>query len=219
VIFLSGVGLLAYRVLFLKLIRVPTGSMMNTILPGDQLTVNRLLREPRRGDVVVYSYPGEEVQFVGRIIGLPGESIQLRATAILINDKQIDEERAFVGVQGPDTQQLSELSREGQGPYRVYYAPPDDHSAEPLEFAEQTFGIKEPFRIPKDSYFILGDNRDNSLDGRYRGPVPQELIWGTVSVVYWSEPVHGGDVRWERVGKSVKQKTLQHVRADNKGNL
>jgi signal peptidase I len=203
VIFLSSVGLLAYRVFFLKLIRVPTGSMMNTILPGDQLTVSKLLREPRRGDVVLYSYAGME-SYLGRIIGLPGESIQLRGTAILINDKPIDEERATVAPEGLTDQQLSELSHEGQGPYCVYYAQRSDDGAEALESNEKTFGIKEPFRIPKDTYFILGDNRDNSEDGPYRGPVPREWIWGTVSIVYWSEPVHGGDVRWERLGKVVK---------------
>jgi signal peptidase I len=204
VIFLSSVGLVAYRIFFLKLIRIPASSMMNTILPGDQLTVNKLLREPRRGEVVLYSYPGDKYHYVGRIIGLPGESIQLRGTAILINDKQIDEERAIVGAEGPMDQQLSELSHEGQGPYRVYYAQRSDDGAEALESNEKTFGIKEPFKIPKDAYFILGDNRDNSQDGRYRGAVPREFIWGTVSAVYWSEPAHGGDVRWERVGKSVK---------------
>lgn len=189
-------GLLVYRTFFLRTVRVPTSNMMNTILPGDQLFIKKLLSDPKRGQVVLYSYPGDKESYLGRVIGLPRESIQLINSSVLINGKQLDEERVIVGAEGLYAQQLDELSHEGSGPYRVYYGPQNE---EPYE---QTFGVLEPYTISDKTYFILGDNRDNSNDSRFRGTVPGELIWGTASIIYWSDE-RGGEVRWNRIGKSV----------------
>ena len=68
------------------------------------------------------------------------------------------------------------------------------------------FGVAEEFHIPANQYFLLGDHRDNSLDSRFRGPVPRELIWGKPTMIYWSsfgEPPGEEIVRWDRIGKSV----------------
>ena len=196
------VGLLGYRIFFLKVVRIPTGSMMNTILPGEELLVTKLFGEPHRGDIVMFQYPGDDARYVGRVVGLPGESIQFRDTKILINSTQIDEERVTVGAQTPSAERLAELSVEGSGPYRVYYTQrsPDGE----FDISDDTLGGNQPWKIPLNNYFILGDNRDNSYDSRFRVAVPRELIWGKITMIYWSEPVHGGDARWDRVWKRVK---------------
>src|SRR6185503_19488925 len=97
----STLGLLIYRIFFIKPVRVPSGSMMNTILPGDQLFIKKLLSNPERGDIVMYRFPSEKDHFLGRVIGLPGEKIQMVKTSVLIDGKQIDEERVTVGAEGP----------------------------------------------------------------------------------------------------------------------
>lgn len=97
---------------------------------------------------------------------------------------------------------LQEVSSQGDGPYRVFYEAVEEESSyfDGTEFATQT-----PFRIPEDSYFVMGDHRDNSEDSRYRGAVPGKLIWGEASIIYYSEKMPPDKrIRWERVMKRVQ---------------
>jgi signal peptidase I len=164
--------------------------------------VRKLFGAPGRGNIVMLKYSGDQAQYVGRIIGMPGESIQIQDEAILINGKRIDEVSVTVRDLDVETKELSEVSDEGQGAYRIYYTARnrDDEYGIPGD----TFGLNGPFQIPPNSYFVMGDNRDNSNDSRYRGAVPAELIWGEISRVVWSESEHNGEVRWDRVGKQLK---------------
>lgn len=74
-----------YRIFFMWMVRVPTGSMLNTIVPGDHLVVNRSFGEIERGRIVVFQYPGDSAYYVARVVGLPGETIQLRGMSVYIN--------------------------------------------------------------------------------------------------------------------------------------
>lgn len=124
--------------------KVPTGSMMNTINPGDHLIVNRLpyyYRDPERGEVVVFNF--EEDNLIKRVIGVPGDVINIINYEIYINDQKVDE---------------------------TYLA--DDYSTYIYTGSEIDF----PYTIPKDHYFMLGDNRKNSKDSRVFGPIPRERI-------------------------------------------
>lgn len=95
--FAGAVALVTYRVFFVKMIRVPTGAMANTIVPGDCLVAERLLGDVKRGDIVIFRYPSQPlVQYVSRVVGLPGETISVRDTSVYINDKSIPEQRVFV---------------------------------------------------------------------------------------------------------------------------
>lgn len=197
VLILGVIAVVAFRLFFVRFSRVPTGAMMNTILPGDQLLSYRLLGGVTRGDVVVFKYPSDEASYVARVIGLPGETIQLKGKLVYINERALDEQRVLVledNAHGP----LKELSTEGSGPYRVYYVKQPFAEDETALETSGDIGVETPFRIPNDSYFMLGDNRNNSYDSRYRGAVPRNLIWGKCSLIYISE------IQPERIFKKVQ---------------
>ncbi len=112
-------------------VEVPTGSMENTIMIGDRVVTSRLSylsSDPRRGDIIVFPYPDdEELDYIKRIIGLPGETIEGKDGLVYINGEPLEE------------------------PYVA-------------EALDSDFG---PYEVPEDSYFMMGDNRNNSQDSRY----------------------------------------------------
>jgi signal peptidase I len=199
-------GALVYRVFFVRLTRVPTGGMALTILQGDHLVVNRSFGTIARGQIVVFQYRDDNASYVARVIGLPGERIHLRGRSVYINDKLLNEELVNVKPPGLETLDHPEVvSVSGNGPYRIFFH--DDSESMTDDSTDDkdpnTFGITAPFVIPSDCYFMLGDNRANSYDSRYRGSVPRTLIWGTASLIYLSTS-NSDEVRWDRMFKKVK---------------
>jgi signal peptidase I len=155
--------------------KIPTGSMENNLLIGDHLLVNKFVfgptgsplertllpvRDIRRGDIVVFKYPEEpERDFIKRVIGLPGETVELRNKKVFINSQPLDE------------------------PY-VHFLDPTPHTGEVT-----SFDVREryqPVRVPEGQYFVMGDNRDNSQDSRYWGFLPRHYIKGRALMIYWS---------------------------------
>ena len=180
--------------------------MMNTIIPGDHVLIHKSFGQTERGSIVLLQYPynpefPNNFEFhLGRVVGLPGETIQIRGNLISINGQPLDELRVMANEVDP-LEPLVEISTEGNGPYRVFYT---EHIKYPDAEAPGIFATNSPFKIPNDNFFLLGDNRDNSEDSRYRGPVPRALIWGELALIYYSESeVPGGSVRWERIFKRV----------------
>ena len=189
VLSLGSVGVATLLVTLVKAVRVPTGSMANTIVPGDHLIVIKYLGEIGRGDIVVFKFPRDQsVQYVGRVVGLPQETIEVRERSVYINGSEIPEEKVTVKFDEVTDSPLEEISSEGSGPYRVFYWPRDEATAsrQPNDYSEATFGTAGPFQIPEGQYFLMGDNRDNSYDSRFYGTVARELIWGESTLVYWS---------------------------------
>lgn len=177
----------------MRRVKVPTGAMMNTIIPGDHLLIHKSFGEIERGDIVVFQFPEDSTYYLKRVVGLPGETIQLRGTTIFINERPLDEQRVKAEEGFSFESPLKEVATEGKGPYRVFYTNAFDAPSS----GGGDFGTNAPFKIPNDCFFLMGDNRDNSEDSRYRGPVPRELIWGKPSIIYYSDT-------WARVFKKVR---------------
>jgi signal peptidase I len=195
---------------------IPSGSMKPTLLVGDFILVNKLVyrfSEPQRGDIVVFKYPIDpNIDFIKRIIALPGEEVEVRNNQVFINGKPLP---------------LIEVGRgEENGIRKVIYEEvlPDGkkHKVqfyEDFPFSKRDFG---PVVVPPNHYFVMGDNRDNSEDSRYWGFVPRENIVGKAFVIYFSgdvPPLQTTDVsiftgikqlilailnpRFERIGKPL----------------
>ena len=201
-------------------VKVPTGSMQNTIVVGDHLLVNKFIfapgprlpvlpqREIRRGDIIVFKYPGNpfnaerdrqednipfKVNYVKRVIGLPGETVELRGLQVYINGQPLPEHVIVarnVNEKAP-LEIIEDTPRRGDEKWNVYYfertveaarAGHRDDVSSDFHFAVDG----KPVKVPDNSYFVMGDDRDNSLDGRAWGFVPRDLIVGRAMFVYWS---------------------------------
>lgn len=170
---------------------VPTGSMKPTILEGDLVFVNKLAYdlkvpftthhlstwgEPARGEVVVFYSPEDEVRLVKRVVGVPGDTIELRNDVVFINGAPLAYSRADAT---PFLRDITEdkhpiLAREKLGNANHYVM------ALPSRMALRTFG---PCVVPAGQYFVMGDSRDNSHDSRFFGTVARERIVGRASAV------------------------------------
>jgi signal peptidase I len=184
------------RTFVVQAFKIPTGSMENNLLIGDHLLVNKFafgptessierallpVRTVKRGDIIVFKYPEEpDRDFIKRVIGLPGETIELRAKKVYVNGTPLDE------------------------PYVHFLEPPGASS----EFHETTStDVRErygPVTVPANQYFVMGDNRDNSQDSRYWGFLPRGYIKGKALFVYWSYEAGREDYQDAGPGDTLK---------------
>lgn len=228
-------------------VKVPTGSMQNTIVVGDHLLVNKFIfapgpriaglpqREISRGDIIVFKYPGNpfdperdrqddnipyKVNYVKRVIGLPGDTVEVKGLRVLVNGAPLPEhiivarnlnEKAPLDI-------VEDTPRQGNELYNVYYFPEKVAAArqgqEITASSDFHFAVNgKPAKVPANSYFVMGDDRDNSLDSRAWGFVPRELVIGRAMFVYWSyDETRQFDspfsfftnTRWSRTGTMVK---------------
>lgn len=166
------------RIFVFQAFKIPTGSMIDNLLIGDHIFVNKFiygppgppwlekltaLRDVERGDIVVFRMPKQpQFDYVKRVIGMPGDLIVIRDKRVFINGAPIEE--PYTLFQDARTYRLSSAYSE---PFR----------------SRDQFG---PFRVPAGHYFMMGDNRDLSYDSRFWGTVPRSFIKGRPFIVYWS---------------------------------
>lgn len=195
-------------------VTVPTGSMQNTILVGDYLLVNKFMftpggnslpflpqREIGRGDIIVFKYPGfpdnvdkdeddggipYHMNFVKRVIGLPGDKVEIRDNHVYINDQLLPEHRIIGDAPNNQSALITKEFEplEADQKYNAYYAEIAIKGKVKRDF--KFAGEGNPYIVPENSYFAMGDSRDMSLDSRFWGPVPRELVLGRAMFVYWS---------------------------------
>jgi signal peptidase I len=209
---------------------VPTGSMEGNILIGDHLIVDKLAYAPadgfgkgllpykdvQRGDVIVFRWPPDPSQvYVKRVIGAPGDRIRLVNKEVYRNGRRIDE---------PYAQHVAPYL----DPYRDNFpaGPPAGLDARGKRMLADNV-VNGEVVVPQGKYFVLGDNRDNSLDSRYWGFVPRENVIGRPLVVFWSydaptealanpslvNPSHLLDVAQHFFTKTRWRRTFKLVRA------
>lgn len=162
--------------------KIPTSSMEDTLLIGDFLLANKFvygaslplvnwrlpaIHNPQHGDVVIFIFPGDGVtKYIKRCIGVPGDTIEVRNKVLYVNHKLV-----------PDPPHGKHIDTTATGQQNI----------QPRQLGEKdsrdNFG---PYIVPRDTYFMMGDNRDNSYDSRYWGPVNKNLILGEAILIHWS---------------------------------
>jgi signal peptidase I len=207
------------RTFLVEAFRIPSGSMENTLLIGDFLFVNKALygaevplihtrlpavREPRRDDILVFDSVEEEgLKVVKRLIGMPGDTLSMENGELFRNGERVNEPYAVHAdpTRSEDPIQRAKM-REWQLPHLVQR---DPNSYQP---DLQEWG---PIVVPPDSFFMMGDNRDSSYDGRYWGFLPRKNVRGRPLVVYFSYDPSSWRaipfltaVRWGRLFSSPK---------------
>lgn len=192
---------------------IPTGSMRPNILEGDVVLVNRvaydfklplsdvtLLRiaNPERGDVITFASPSDGVRLIKRLVALPGDVVEMRNEVLMING-------AVAQYSAPDA--TTEPSDNGGTTAVLRIRERVAGSERTVQFlpelaAKRNFG---PLVVPQDSYFFLGDNRDNSADSRYIGFVPRHLLVGKAHHIVVSAAIKGDWLpRLERTGQRIE---------------
>jgi len=180
---------LLIRTFVVQAFKIPSGSMEPTLEIGDHILVNKFIygikipfthlsfgawTQPKRGEVIVFIYPLEpEKDFIKRVIGVPGDTVRIVNKKLFIN------------------------GTEAQDPHAVY----KEDTVLPGDAQKRdNFG---PITVPPGKIFVLGDNRDRSLDSRFWGFVPLEDVKGKAFIIYWSWDRQEMGVRWKRIGHLI----------------
>lgn len=204
------------HVFIMEAFKIPSGSMEGTLRVGDFLLVNKLvygaelpvggkrlpaIRQPQRGDVIVFKWPPDPSKnFVKRLVGLPGDTLAMAEGVLVRNGVRVTER--YVVRSEPDDDVSGEAFR-WQRDHLVKTA----QASVSYHPSRNNWG---PIVVPPHRYFVLGDNRDNSLDSRYWGFVPDSLVRGQPMVVYYSYQPDSAvrfdwltRVRWDRLGERI----------------
>ncbi len=212
---IAAIVALFIRQFVVEAFKIPSGSMIPTLRIGDHLLVNKFVygprlpftdtrifswKEPQRGDIIVFKYPeNESKNFIKRVVGLPGDKIEIKNGILFINDQAVltmdkgvyrDRDEPALSPYYPKPELLQEQL--GAVKHQILYL--HDQSG-------YNYG---PILVPKDSVFVMGDNRDNSQDSRVWGFVRMNKILGKALIIYWSWDGDGRWVRWERIGTLIK---------------
>ena len=178
------------RTFIIQAFKIPSGSMLPTLQIGDHILVNKFIygvklpylnttvipgKEPDRDAIIVFRYPEEpDKDFIKRVIAVPGDTIEIRDKKVFINNRLLDED------------------------YAVY----TDSKVIPAHVnPRDNLG---PITVPEETYFVMGDNRDNSYDSRFWGGVDASDIRGKAFIIYWSWDRNNFGVRWGRIGSLIR---------------
>jgi len=191
--------------------RIPSGSMIPTLMVGDFILVNKYaygirlpvihtkvvaVGEPKRGDIVVFRYPrNPELDYIKRVIGLPGDRISYRNKRLVINGELIPKE--YLGPYEANDEYFSADDV-------VYLEKLGDVEHKVLNNRKRTRGAGGEYVVPDGHYFVMGDNRDNSNDSRFWGYVPEENLVGRAMVIWMHWNFTKRRVDFSRIGTVIE---------------
>ena len=177
------------RTFVVQAFKIPSGSMLDTLLIGDHLLVNKFIygvknplngatwipvKNPERQDIVVFKYPLNPSQdYIKRVVGVEGDRIEIKDKKVYVNGEPLDES------------------------YTIF------SDSKILPANTQPRDNMGPVTVPADSLFVMGDNRDNSFDSRFWHFVDLKAVKGKAFILYWSWDKENFSVRWSRIGKLV----------------
>ena len=185
-LFVALILALVIRTFVVQAFKIPSESMVKTLLVGDHLLASKFSygikipfthtyiykgEDPVKGDIIIFEYPNDpSVDYIKRIIGTPGDTIEVRNKQLFRNGEPVKE--SYIRFTEPDR----------------------------IQPVRDNFG---PITVPEGKYFVMGDNRDNSMDSRFWGLVDRSAIRAKAWRIYWSWGGLG-DIRWDRIGKAVQ---------------
>ena len=188
-ILIAALLALVIRTFVVQAFKIPSGSMEDTLAIGDHILVNKFIygskipftdtrlltiRDPRRGDVIVFEYPEDPSKdFIKRVVGTPGDEVEVRDKRVYVNGKPYD------------------------NPHEVH---------KEMEIVPREQNPRDnvgPIKVPAESLFVMGDNRDRSYDSRFWGFVTLNKIKGLAFIKYWSWDKEHWSVRWRSIGKLI----------------
>lgn len=203
----------ALRSFLVEPFRIPSGSMLPTLHLGDFILVNKAAYgirlpirydkviptgEPERGDVMVFRFPeNPKINFIKRVVGLPGDTVRVVGRNVYINGQKIDQQLVDENHQVKDT---------GRGYVSNRYVEQLGEVSHDILLRRGGRGSKGfEDQVPEGHYFVLGDNRDNSRDSRYWGFVPEKNLVGRAFFIWFAwDVVGGGGVDWGRIGTVIR---------------
>jgi len=204
-------AVLLLRSFLVEPFRIPSNSMMPTLLTGDFILVNKYaygirlpvlnnkvleVGEPERGDVVVFRYPKDpSTDYIKRVVGLPGDRVGYYNKTVYINGEPVGQVPAgvYIGVgSGISMSGASERQEQlGDALHDILVMP-------------RTPGLEGEYVVGEDEYFVMGDNRDNSNDSRYWGSVPESNLVGKAFRIWMNWDSANGGVDWNRIGMKIQ---------------
>jgi signal peptidase I len=160
---------LVVQAFVVKPYRIPSESMASTLRPGDRVLVNKVvyhLREPRRGDVMVFQFPEDRaVVFIKRVVGVPGDTLQVKDGRLWVNGRLVKEPYVH-RTRGSVDPTLAQRPLYGST-------------------VHDPWSLAQPYTVPAGSFFVMGDNRTDSDDSRDWGVVPRDAVIGEGFFLYW----------------------------------
>jgi len=217
------IAVLVLRAFLFEPFRIPSGSMMPTLLVGDFILVNKFtygLRlpvwqtritegsKPKHGDVVVFRYPQDESQdYIKRVVGLPGDHVGYYNRRLSINGKQLDikTEGTYEGLGDLNKMQYANGCDRAGADCQVYLESNDQAEYTIMTNPGTTFGVNGELFVPEGHYFVMGDNRDHSNDSRIWGYVPEDNLVGKAVMIWmhWDWRNGGSGLNVSRIGTSI----------------